>query len=121
MLEYARWKYLVVVVVLVLGLLFASPNFFGSDPALQMARKDHAAIDDQTSKDLESFLKEKSLRFEHTYIDSGHLIVRFADVPDQLAARDAVNDSDKYKTDFITALSFTPRTPGFLRFLRPMP
>jgi preprotein translocase subunit SecD len=121
MLEYARWKYLLVVVVLVLGLLFASPNFFGSDPALQMARKDHAAIDDQTSKDVEALLKEKNVRFEHTYLDNGHLIVRFADVPDQLAARDAVNDSDKYKTDFITALSFTPRTPGFLRFLRPMP
>ena len=41
MLEYARWKYILVAVVLVLGLLFASPNFFGSDYALQIARKDH--------------------------------------------------------------------------------
>jgi preprotein translocase subunit SecD len=123
MLEYARWKYILVAVVLVLGLLFASPNFFGSDPALQMARKDHSAINDQQSQDLEAFLKEKKLRFERTYIDKGRLVVRFADVPDQLAARDAVNDSDKYKSDYISALSFAPRTPAFLRAigLRPMP
>jgi preprotein translocase subunit SecD len=123
MLEYARWKYILVVAVLVLGLLFASPNFFGSDPALQMARKDHAAITDQQRQDVEAFLKEKKLRFERTYIDKGHLIVRFADVPDQLATRDAVNESDKYKNDYISALSFAPRTPAFLRAigLRPMP
>ena len=41
MLEYARWKYYLVGVVLVLALLFALPNFFGED-ALQVARKDHA-------------------------------------------------------------------------------
>ena len=123
MLEYARWKYILVAAVLVLGLLFASPNFFGSDPALQMARKDHAAINDQQSQDVEAFLKEKKVRFERTYLDKGRLIVRFGDVPDQLAARDAVNESDKYKSDYITALSFAPRTPAFLRALglRPMP
>src|SRR5215472_15227613 len=123
MLEYARWKYILVAAVLVLGLLFASPNFFGSDPALQMARKDHSAITDQQDQDVEGFLKEKKLRFERTYLDKGHLIVRFADVPDQLAARDAVNESDKYKNDYISALSFAPRTPPFLRAigLRPMP
>src|SRR5579863_9016995 len=115
MLEYARWKYILVVAVLVLGLLFASPNFFGSDPALQMARKDHATITDQQSQEVEAFLKEKNLHFERTYADKGHLIVRFANVPDQLAARDAVNESDKYKSDYISAMSFAPRTPGFLR------
>jgi len=43
-LEYARWKYLLVAGVLVLALLFALPNVFGEDPALQVARKDHNPI-----------------------------------------------------------------------------
>jgi hypothetical protein len=60
MLEYARWKYILVAAVLVLGLLFASPNFFGSDPALQIARKDHAAITDGSSK--EGVLRSKLYR-----------------------------------------------------------
>ncbi len=45
MLEFARWKYILVAVVMLLALVFALPNFFGDDRALQVARKDRAAID----------------------------------------------------------------------------
>ena len=51
MLEYARWKYILVAVVLLLALLFALPNVFGDDPALQVARKDRAPIDDRRVAD----------------------------------------------------------------------
>jgi len=123
MLEYARWKYILVAGVLVLGLLFASPNFFGEDPALQIARKDHAAITPFETKDVETFLKDKKVHFDRSYVDKGRLMVRFSSVPDQLAARDAVNENTRYKDGYITALSFAPRTPEFLRALglRPMP
>ncbi len=40
MLEYARWKYFLVSLVLVFALLFALPNVFGDERALQIARKD---------------------------------------------------------------------------------
>jgi preprotein translocase subunit SecD len=121
MLEYARWKYILVAAILVLGLLFASPNFFGEDPALQVARKDHAAFTPDEIKQVEGFLKDKKVRFDRSYVDKGRLMVRFSGVADQLAARDAVNDH--YKDNYITALSFAPRTPEFLRALglRPMP
>jgi preprotein translocase subunit SecD len=120
MLEYARWKYILVAAVLVMGLLFASPNFFGSDPALQIARKDHAAITEGSSKEVEAYLKDKKVSFVRSYIDKGRLMVRFKGVADQLAASDAVNEH--YKDTYITALSFAPRTPEFLRALglRPM-
>jgi preprotein translocase subunit SecD len=122
MLEYARWKYYLVAVVLVLGLLFASPNLFGNDPALQIARKDHAPVTEETTKQIESFLKDKKIRFERSYIDKGRMMVRFGGIPDQLAARDAVDENPDYSNTYITALSLAPRTPGFLRAmgLRPM-
>ncbi len=44
MLEYARWKYALVGVVLLLALILALPNVFGEAPALQFARKDRAEI-----------------------------------------------------------------------------
>ena len=120
MLEYARWKYILVAAVLVLGLLFASPNFFGSDPALQIARKDHAPVVEDATKEVEAYLKDKKVSFVRSYIDKGRLMVRFKGVADQLAASDAVNEH--YKDTYITALSFAPRTPEFLRALglRPM-
>jgi preprotein translocase subunit SecD len=121
MLEYARWKYLLVAAVLLLALLFALPNFFGEDPALQVARKDHNAVDASASQSVEAFLTQRGVHFLKSYIDSGRLMVRFASVAEQLAARDAVNE--QFTATYITALSFAPRTPEFLRVLglRPMP
>jgi preprotein translocase subunit SecD len=121
MLEYARWKYILVAVVLALALLCALPNVFGEDPALQVARKDHSPVTADAQKDVGDFLTRRGIHFARSYIDNGRLMVRFANVPQQLAARDAVND--QYAQTYITALSFAPRTPELLRTLglRPMP
>src|SRR6202035_3999555 len=106
---------------LLLATLFALPNVFGEDPALQVARKDHNPVTLEASQAVEKFLRQRSIRFDRSYIDGGRLMVRFANVADQLAARDAVND--QLKDTYITALSFAPRTPAALRALglRPMP
>src|SRR5213082_489709 len=121
MLEYARWKYILVAVVLLLALLFALPNVFGEDPALQVERKDHSPVTQDAARAVESFLGERRVHFARSYIDGGRLMVRFANVPDQLAARDAVNE--RFADTYRTALSFAPRTPELLRTLglRPMP
>jgi preprotein translocase subunit SecD len=121
MLEYARWKYFLVAAVLLLGLVFALPNFFGEDAALQVARKDHAAVTPDAEQAVETFLNQRGIHHGQSYLDAGRLVVRFANVPDQLAARDAVNE--QYAGTYITALSFAPRTPSLLRALglRPMP
>jgi preprotein translocase subunit SecD len=121
MLEYARWKYILVGIVLLLGVLFALPNLFGEDPALQVARKDRAPVSADSAAPVEAYLKESKVPFQRSYIDDGRLMLRFANVPDQLKARDAVNDH--FKDTYVTALSFASRTPEFLRRigLRPMP
>src|SRR6516225_2571565 len=121
MLEYARWKYILVAAVLLLGLLLALPNFFGEDPALQVARKDHNPVTAIEAQSLETFLRQRSVPFVRSYIDNGRLMLRFANVPNQLAGRDAVDE--QYQGTYITALSFAARTPELLRTLglRPMP
>ncbi|MFZ0007250.1 MAG: protein translocase subunit SecD [Steroidobacteraceae bacterium] len=121
MLEYPRWKYLLIALVLLLALLFALPNVFGEDPALQVARKDHNPVGAEVSQQVDSYLKSRGVHFQKSYVDNGRLMVRFGNVPDQLAARDAVNDH--FADTYITALSFAPRTPEALRMLglRPMP
>jgi len=113
MLEYARWKYILVASVLVLALFFALPNFFGEDAALQLARKDHANIDAAAEQTVEKFLTEQKIGYTKTYIDSGRLMIRFPNVA----------DNDRFAADYLTALSFAPRAPEVLRRLglRPMP
>ena len=121
MLEYARWKYALVSVVLLLALLFALPNLFGEDAALQVARKDRAPLDAAAQQSVEAFLKEQKIAYGSAYLDTGRLMVRFPAVPQQLQARDAVNQH--FKDQYVTALSFAPRAPAWLRNLglRPMP
>src|ERR1700674_2367456 len=104
MLEYARWKYILVVIVLLLGIVLALPNLFGEDPALQVARKDHLPVAADAMTAVEGYLKDHKVVFEKSFIDSGRLMVRFPNVPEQLKARDAVNEH--FKDTYITALWF---------------
>jgi preprotein translocase subunit SecD len=121
MLEYARWKYILVGVVMAVALLLALPNVFGQDDAVQVARKDHTDVTAEAAKDVESFLKGRGIQAKSSYIDQGRLMVRFASSHDQELARDAINEH--YQDTYITALSLASRTPAFLRALglRPMP
>ena len=111
MLEFARWKYILVAVVLLLAALFALPNVFGEDAALQVARKDRAAVAADGQRSVEDFLRGKGVTFSRSYIDDGRLMLHFAEVPEQLKARDLVNEN--FARDYVTALSFASRAPDW--------
>jgi preprotein translocase subunit SecD len=121
MLEFARWKYVLVAIVMVAATIFALPNVFGEDAALQVARKDRAAIADDSLKAVEDYLRGQGVSFSRSYLDQGRLMLHFDAVPAQLRARDLVNE--KFAADYVTALSFASRAPDWLRKvgLRPMP
>jgi preprotein translocase subunit SecD len=121
MLEFPRWKHVLVTVLLLAALVFALPNFFGEDPALQVVRRNHEAMDAAAQQTVANLLRERSVATAGAYIDSGRLIVPFRAVPEQLKARDAVNEA--LGADYLSALTNAPRAPAFLRAmgLRPMP
>jgi preprotein translocase subunit SecD len=120
MLEYPRWKYILVAVVLGLALILALPNIFGEDPSLQIARKDHDPMVAAALPAVEQFLNDEHVGYSTAYLDDGRVVVRFANTTDQFKARDAVNG--KFADQYITALSFASRVPAVLRAvgLRPM-
>jgi preprotein translocase subunit SecD len=121
MLEFARWKYALVAIVLVIAAVFALPNVFGEDAALQVASKDRSAIEASGQQEIEEFLRSKDVAFSRSYVDQGRLMLHFDAVPDQLKARDLVNEN--FSREYVTALSFASRAPDWLRGigLRPMP
>jgi preprotein translocase subunit SecD len=121
MLEFPRWKYWLVAIVLTVAALFALPNVFGEDAALQVVRKDRAAVSADTVKSVRDSLAAQGVTVTRSYVDQGRLMLHFAAVPEQLKARDAVNDA--YGKEYATALSFASRAPDWLRGigLRPMP
>ena len=121
MLEFARWKYWLVAIVLVVGAILALPNVFGEDAALQVVRKDRAAITEDGERAVLDVLRREQVAFSRAYVDEGRLMVHFDAVPEQLKARDLVNEN--LSRDYLTALSFASRAPDLVRNLglRPMP
>ena len=120
MLEFPRWKYWLVAVVLLLATVVALPNVFGEDAALQMVRKDRAAVGADAGREVVRLLADRGVAVSRNYEDQGRLMLHFDSVAQQLKARDAVNEADG--KDYATALSFASRAPDWLRSvgLRPM-
>jgi preprotein translocase subunit SecD len=115
MLEFPRWKYVLVALVVLIGLLFAVPNLFGQDLALQIERKNRAPMDDFARQSIEDLLHKQQITIKRDYLDSGRLIVAFEDVGAQLKARDTVeatmSDVDR------SALAYASRAPSWMRKL----
>jgi len=71
MLEFPRWKYVLVAAVMLLALLFALPNFFGTDPALQVARKNRLPMDAFAQKEVEQSLGAHSAPLGLSFVTAG--------------------------------------------------
>jgi preprotein translocase subunit SecD len=124
MLEYARWKYVLVAVVLLVALLLALPNVFGDDRALQIARKDRAPIAEAELATIIKTLKDGGVAYNSIAIDDGRVMLRFSDDAAQLNARDLVKDEKNGLTrDYVSAMSFASRAPRWMQAmgLRAMP
>ncbi|HEY7890227.1 MAG TPA: protein translocase subunit SecD [Steroidobacteraceae bacterium] len=122
MLEYARWKYILIVAVLLVAMIFALPNIFGLAPALQLAHRDHSPVTSAEAAAIADYLRAQRVSLTRAYVDgSGRLMVEFADSSDQFKANDIANA--KYQGTYISALSLVSRAPAFFRALglKPMP
>jgi len=124
MLEYARWKYVLVAAVLAVALVFALPNLFGDDYALQIARKDRSAIDSAQLATIESTLKGAGVGFSSVELDGDNVTVRFPTSEAQLKGRDIVKDEKTGLTkDYVNAMMYASRAPRWIQVLglRAMP
>jgi len=124
MLEYARWKYVLVAAVLAVALVFALPNLFGDDYALQIARKDRSAIDSAQLATIESTLKGAGVSYSKVELDGDNVTVRFDTSEAQLKGRDIVKDEKTgLSKEYVNAMMYASRAPRWIQVLglRAMP
>jgi preprotein translocase subunit SecD len=114
MISYPRWKIALVALVVLIGVLFAVPNLFGEQSALQFA-KDGGLLQDSDRKSLEQVLKDKGVTPNGAFLDQGRLTLRFASTVEQLKARDIV--ADARPNQYTIALSKASRVPEWMRNL----
>ncbi|NJN45774.1 MAG: protein translocase subunit SecD [Candidatus Competibacteraceae bacterium] len=116
--QYEWWKYLIIGLVVVIGLIYALPNVFGEDPAVQIsASRASISVDQALHQRVVSALERENIAYKRLELDTdqGRLLVRFADTEVQLKAADVVKTA--LGRDYVVALNLAPSTPGFMQAL----
>ncbi|QOF78419.1 protein translocase subunit SecD [Variovorax sp. 38R] len=123
--RYPVWKYAIIVIVLLVGLIYALPNFFGEAPAVQVsAAKTSVKVDAATQTRVEEALKAAGLTPDLVTLDAGSLRARFTTTDDQLKARDVVQRAlvpDASDPPYTVALNLLSRSPKWLTSLHAFP
>lgn len=118
--RYPLWKYIIIAVSLLLGLLFTLPNFYGESPAVQISpSRITANADTALLQIVEDTLKNSNIPISGMFLDSGSIKVRFDDTDIQMKARDVLESS--LGNDYIIALNLLPNSPDWLTNLGALP
>lgn len=116
--QYPLWKNLLILVVLVGGLIYALPNFYGEDPAIQISSP-RQRVDVATLARVEESLHKAGVSFISTELDEQGAKIRFSDTDTQLKAWDLVHK--QLGDTYTVALNLLPVTPDFLGALGAKP
>lgn len=106
------WRYLLVIIVLGVSMLYALPNLYPNDPSLQINATRGADVTQQTVEQLQKAFTQQGLTPKSAVLEKGQVLVRFLNTEDQLKAREVANDI--LGDNFVTALNLAPATPAWL-------
>ncbi|HWP94516.1 MAG TPA: protein translocase subunit SecD [Gammaproteobacteria bacterium] len=112
---YPAWKNALVVIVLLLGVVFALPNLYGEDPAVQVSQRNVAVPGPDVVSKVETALKTAGIAVQRVGIEDERLLARFSDTEAQLKAADVLQRA--LGSDFTVALNLAPRMPDWMREL----
>ncbi|MBA6337209.1 MULTISPECIES: protein translocase subunit SecD [unclassified Colwellia] len=110
--KYPLWKTLMVLFIVAFGALYALPNLYPEDPAVQVSGLRGVEANAATLDSVKSDLTADNISFSSIVLENGQLLVRFSDTEQQLRARDLLEESLGDK--FSVALNLTPATPAWL-------
>ena len=114
--RYPLWKYLLILAVVLVGLVYFLPNLYGEDPAIQISATRTTRVDSATLAQVEQVLKQSELEYLASHLDDKGIKVRFRDADTQIKARDVVQRAlgDNY-TVALNLLSATPAWFGWIK------
>ena len=108
--RYPFWKYLIIAVSIVLGLLYTLPNFYGESPAVQISPlRTTAKADTALLQRVEEALKKANLPRNGMLLEPSGVKVRFADTDTQIKARDMLQSV--LGNGYMVALNLLPNSP----------
>ena len=123
--RYPVWKYAIIVIALLLGVVYTLPNFFGEAPAVQVSSgKATIKVDTSTLQKVEDALKAAGSAPQSVALENGSIRARFDNTDQQLKAKDAIQKAlipDAADPQFVVALNLVSRSPDWLTALYASP
>jgi preprotein translocase subunit SecD len=123
--RYPVWKYAIIVIAMLLGVIYTLPNFFGEAPAVQVSSsKSTIKVDTQTLQKVEDALKAASLMPQSVTLEGSSIRARFENTDQQLRAKDAIQKAltpESGDSPYVVALNLVSRSPVWLTSLHASP
>ncbi len=124
--RYPLWKYALLLVALLVGLIYTLPNLFGEAPAVQVSSaKVTVKVDDTIRQRVEQAVKQAGVTPDFVHLEAGSVRARFHDTDAQIKAKDAIakalNGDETADPTFIVALNLASRSPEWLAALHAFP
>ena len=123
--RYPAWKYALLVIALLVGLIYTLPNVFGQAPAVQVSSgKATLKLDATLAPRIEEVLTRAGLKADFVQFEGNSVKARFADLDAQRKAKEAINaalNSDPSDPRYVVALNLLSRSPHWLTSLHALP
>ena len=110
--RYPLWKNLIVIFLIAIGVLYALPNLYGEDPAVQISGTRGQEANSGILSEVQTVLKDNNLATKSIVLENGSILVRFNNTDAQLLAKDKI--TEKLGTNYSVALNLAPATPTWL-------
>ena len=110
--RFPLWKNLMVILVVAIGALYALPNIYGEDPAVQISGTRGQEANTQTLSDVQGLLTANQIEPKSIVLENGSILARFNNTSDQLLAKDKI--AERLGNQYSTALNLAPATPAWL-------
>ncbi|MFZ6047820.1 protein translocase subunit SecD [Pseudomonas sp. CR3202] len=118
--KYPLWKYLLILAVLAVGLVYSAPNLYPDDPAIQISGTSTALKIQQSDLDKATdALKQAGIELKSATVGERGGLLRLTKLGDQLPAKDVIRKA--LGDDYVVALNLAPTTPDWLRKLGAAP
>ena len=119
--RYAPWRYILLILIIVVGALYAAPNLYGEDPAVQISHRVNL-IDESELSFVSGLLDAEGIDRLSVELDGANVLVRFDSEDKQLVAATQIRDAlHKNDTRYTVALNLAPATPDWLSAFNALP
>lgn len=117
--RYPLWKYIILILALIVGLLYALPNLYGEDPAVQITGARGRVVSESTLVQIQNLLEQQNIASKSISLVNGTILACFFNSDFQLRAREVLMKA--LGENYIVAFNLAPAPPPWLAIIGAAP